>query len=157
MPDPTPPPPRPPFLPRFLRLPRPFAHRWRFGVSRADESPIGHQSTSEPTTTDQSVPGGAGLAGVSDRGTASGTRRRVVGVAGAGCAVVSLALQAVTAAMGESAAVPGLGPARIKEILRHFGSVAAVRRADASQLAEVKGVGPAMAQRIVERLAERTG
>ncbi len=53
--------------------------------------------------------------------------------------------------------VPGLGPARIKEILRHFGSVTAVRQADAAQLAEVKGVGPAMAQRIVDRLAERTG
>ncbi|NLT56750.1 MAG: hypothetical protein GXX79_19740 [Actinomycetales bacterium] len=46
-------------------------------------------------------------------GVAGGTRRRVVGVAGAGCAVVSLALQAVTAAMGESAAVPGLGPATV--------------------------------------------
>src|SRR5690606_8785047 len=53
--------------------------------------------------------------------------------------------------------VPGLGPTRVKEILRHFGSVAAVRRADAAQLAEVRGIGESMAQRIVERLGKRDG
>jgi len=49
--------------------------------------------------------------------------------------------------------VPGLGPARVKEILRHFGSVAAVRAAGVEELAEVRGVGKATAARIVERLS----
>lgn len=50
--------------------------------------------------------------------------------------------------------IPGLGPARVKEILRHFGSVAAVRTATAAQLAEVRGIGEATAQLIVDRLAD---
>jgi excinuclease ABC subunit C len=52
------------------------------------------------------------------------------------------------------AEVPGVGPARVTELLRHFGSVAAVRAADEAAIAEVKGVGEATAKAIVERLRE---
>jgi excinuclease ABC subunit C len=41
--------------------------------------------------------------------------------------------------------IPGLGPARVKELLRHFGSVSRLRRATAVEIAEVKGIGPALA------------
>ncbi len=50
--------------------------------------------------------------------------------------------------------IPGVGPARVKEIIRHFGSVARVRSATEEQLAEVRGVGEATARTIVERLRE---
>jgi excinuclease ABC subunit C len=50
--------------------------------------------------------------------------------------------------------VPGVGPSRVKEILRHFGSVARVRAATEEQLAEVRGVGAATARAIIERLRE---
>ncbi len=48
--------------------------------------------------------------------------------------------------------IPGLGPARVKELLRHFGSVAQLRKADQTAIAEVHGVGPALARTIYERL-----
>jgi len=48
--------------------------------------------------------------------------------------------------------IPGVGPARVKEILRHFGSVARVRAATEAELAEVHGVGDATARVIHERL-----
>ncbi|TXK17581.1 excinuclease ABC subunit UvrC [Homoserinibacter sp. GY 40078] len=50
--------------------------------------------------------------------------------------------------------IPGLGPARSKELLRHFGSVARLRAADAAEVAEVRGIGPQLAESIVGRLAE---
>ncbi|WP_380168227.1 excinuclease ABC subunit UvrC [Jannaschia sp. R86511] len=50
-------------------------------------------------------------------------------------------------------AVPGLGPARRKALLDAFGSVRAVRQADADAIAEVKGIGPALAQAVVSALA----
>ena len=50
--------------------------------------------------------------------------------------------------------VPGLGPARVKALLRHFGSVARLRAADAAAIAEVKGVGPALAASIADHLAK---
>ncbi len=50
------------------------------------------------------------------------------------------------------AEVPGLGPARVKELLRHFGSVARLRSASEAQIAEVRGIGPALAGAIVARL-----
>ena len=54
--------------------------------------------------------------------------------------------------------IPGLGPARQKALLRHFGSVRAVRAADLGQLQEVPGVGPALAQTLLSRLrAEEPG
>lgn len=50
------------------------------------------------------------------------------------------------------AEIPGLGPARVRELLRHFGSVTQLRAADASAIAEVKGLGTVLAQTIYERL-----
>ena len=41
--------------------------------------------------------------------------------------------------------IPGLGPARVKELLRHFGSVKQLRVATEAEIAEVKGIGPALA------------
>jgi len=49
--------------------------------------------------------------------------------------------------------VPGLGPARIQALLRHFGSVAKLRGATAEQMREVSGVGPALASAIHAFLA----
>jgi excinuclease ABC subunit C len=50
--------------------------------------------------------------------------------------------------------IPGLGPARVKELLRHFGSVTQLRAADAGAIAEVKGVGAVIAHTIFEKLRE---
>ncbi|WP_292813352.1 excinuclease ABC subunit UvrC [Microbacterium sp.] len=50
------------------------------------------------------------------------------------------------------AEVPGLGAERIRVLLRHFGSVAALRRASAVEITEVKGIGPKLAQNIHARL-----
>ncbi|MGA1837105.1 excinuclease ABC subunit UvrC [Herbiconiux sp. 11R-BC] len=44
--------------------------------------------------------------------------------------------------------VPGLGPSRVRELLRHFGSVAELKKADAAAIAEVKGIGPVLAESI---------
>ncbi|MCX7718954.1 MAG: excinuclease ABC subunit UvrC [Candidatus Sumerlaeaceae bacterium] len=44
--------------------------------------------------------------------------------------------------------VPGVGPARRRLLLRHFGSLAAVRSASLEQLAAVRGIGLAAAQAI---------
>lgn len=41
--------------------------------------------------------------------------------------------------------IPGLGPARVKELLKHFGSVKRLRAAGETDIAEVKGIGPALA------------
>lgn len=51
--------------------------------------------------------------------------------------------------------VPGLGPARIKTLLRHFGSVTALREATADEIQEVPGVGPALAEAVRVHLADR--
>jgi excinuclease ABC subunit C len=48
--------------------------------------------------------------------------------------------------------IPGLGPARVKELLKHFGSVARLKAAAADDIAAVKGIGPALAATVVERL-----
>jgi len=48
--------------------------------------------------------------------------------------------------------IPGLGPARVKELLTHFGSVSKLRGASAAEVAEVRGIGPALAETIVARL-----
>lgn len=48
--------------------------------------------------------------------------------------------------------IPGLGPARVKVLLAHFGSVSRLKRATAEQVAEVRGVGPSLAAAIVARL-----
>ena len=41
--------------------------------------------------------------------------------------------------------IPGLGPARVRELLKHFGSVKRLRGATESEIAEVKGIGPTLA------------
>jgi len=48
--------------------------------------------------------------------------------------------------------IPGVGPARVKELLRHFGSVAKIKAAPVEAISAVRGIGPATAQAIVERL-----
>lgn len=48
--------------------------------------------------------------------------------------------------------IPGLGPSRVKELLKHFGSVTRLKEAGADAVAEVRGIGPALASIIVERL-----
>jgi excinuclease ABC subunit C len=55
------------------------------------------------------------------------------------------------------AEVPGLGPARVKVLLRHFGSVTRLRTAAPGEIAEVRGIGPALAAAIVGRLGSGTG
>jgi len=48
--------------------------------------------------------------------------------------------------------VPGLGPSRVAELLKHFGSVARLKAADAEAIMEVRGVGPQLARTIVAAL-----
>ncbi|WP_349898070.1 excinuclease ABC subunit UvrC [Parafrigoribacterium soli] len=50
--------------------------------------------------------------------------------------------------------VPGLGPARVRELLRHFGSVTRLRAAEPSAIAEVSGIGPTIAAVIARQLRE---
>ncbi|MBI3301148.1 MAG: excinuclease ABC subunit UvrC [Deltaproteobacteria bacterium] len=50
-------------------------------------------------------------------------------------------------------AVPGVGPARRKALLRHFGSLKRVRAATVEELTQVAGVTPAMAEAIRRHLA----
>ena len=50
------------------------------------------------------------------------------------------------------ATVPGLGPARVKELLGHFGSVKRLREASVDAIAETRGIGPALANAIYETL-----
>ena len=50
--------------------------------------------------------------------------------------------------------IPGLGPSRVRELLRHFGSVSRLKNADAGDVSEVKGIGPVLASTIVERLRQ---
>lgn len=53
------------------------------------------------------------------------------------------------------AEVPGLGAARIKVLLKHFGSVTALRAAEPGQIEEVQGIGPVLAQNIHAHLSAR--
>ena len=48
--------------------------------------------------------------------------------------------------------IPGLGEARIKSLLRHFGSVTALRAATPEQIRELPGIGPKLAETIHARL-----
>ncbi|MEC5199684.1 excinuclease ABC subunit C [Arthrobacter sp. PL16] len=49
--------------------------------------------------------------------------------------------------------VPGLGPAKRKALLKHFGSVKKIRVASVAELVEVPGVGPSLAETIRTSLA----
>ncbi|WP_210481403.1 excinuclease ABC subunit UvrC [Naasia sp. SYSU D00948] len=48
--------------------------------------------------------------------------------------------------------IPGLGSARVRELLRHFGSVAKLKQASPDEIQQVKGIGPQLASTIHERL-----
>ncbi len=48
--------------------------------------------------------------------------------------------------------VPGVGPARKKALMKRFGSLARLRRAEPEQIAETPGIGPELAAAIFERL-----
>jgi len=48
--------------------------------------------------------------------------------------------------------IPGLGEARVRDLLRHFGSVAKLRQATPEEIEAVKGIGPRIAATIHERL-----
>ncbi|MCP1387120.1 excinuclease ABC subunit UvrC [Corynebacterium sp. TA-R-1] len=49
-------------------------------------------------------------------------------------------------------AVPGLGPARRTDLVKHFGSVKKIKEASLEEIQEVKGVGPKLAQTIFDHL-----
>lgn len=51
--------------------------------------------------------------------------------------------------------VPGLGASRIKTLLKHFGSVTALRAAQPGEIEEVPGIGPVLAQNIHTHLSTR--
>jgi excinuclease ABC subunit C len=51
--------------------------------------------------------------------------------------------------------IEGVGPALKRALVQHFGSIAAIRRADPETLEQVRGIGPALARRIHETLAQR--
>ncbi|MFS0912974.1 excinuclease ABC subunit UvrC [Microbacterium sp. 179-I 3D2 NHS] len=53
------------------------------------------------------------------------------------------------------AEVPGLGSSRIKVLLKHFGSVTALRAARPEEIQQVQGIGPVLAQNIHTHLATR--
>lgn len=53
------------------------------------------------------------------------------------------------------AEVPGLGSSRIKVLLKHFGSVAALRTAPPEAIQDVQGIGPVLAQNIHTHLSTR--
>jgi len=52
------------------------------------------------------------------------------------------------------ATIPGLGPSRVADLLKHFGSVAQLRKADAAAIAEVHGIGPRLAEAVVVGLRD---
>lgn len=50
--------------------------------------------------------------------------------------------------------VPGLGAARIKALLRHFGSVSKLKQATPEEIQELPGIGPRLAEAIHRHLAD---
>jgi excinuclease ABC subunit C len=54
-------------------------------------------------------------------------------------------------------AVPGLGPARRRALLKQFGGLQGVLRAGSEDLARAPGIGPALAQAIFEHLHPGAG
>ena len=50
--------------------------------------------------------------------------------------------------------IPGVGPKLAKALMDQFGSVGAVRQADAAALAQTPGVGPKLAETIYAHLHE---
>ncbi|SMX67578.1 Excinuclease ABC subunit C [Brevibacterium sp. Mu109] len=62
--------------------------------------------------------------------------------------------RAATAKASALDAIPGLGPARRKALLKQFGSVARIRKASVEDLQQAEGVGAALAATIHEGLKE---
>jgi excinuclease ABC subunit C len=54
-------------------------------------------------------------------------------------------------------AIAGLGPARRRALLRHFGGLQGVLRAGVEDLGRAPGIGPALAQAIYEHLHPGAG
>ena len=52
--------------------------------------------------------------------------------------------------------IPGIGPARKKRLLTHFGDIDALSRAKPEELAAVPGISPALAREIVSFLEGRS-
>lgn len=50
--------------------------------------------------------------------------------------------------------IPGLGPKRIQQLLKHFGSVKRLREASATEIASLPGIGPGLAQTIERHLGD---
>ncbi len=50
--------------------------------------------------------------------------------------------------------IPGVGPARRRALLAHFGSMARLKEADAGQIAEVRGISPSLAGTIHEHFSQ---
>ncbi len=53
--------------------------------------------------------------------------------------------------------IPGLGPARVKVLLAHFGSVKKLRAASVDDIAAVPGFGPVLAAAIKDQLDRAPG
>lgn len=51
--------------------------------------------------------------------------------------------------------VPGMGPAKIASVLKHFGSVAQLRKATVDEISQTPSISPALAQAIKDRLSQR--
>ena len=58
-----------------------------------------------------------------------------------------------SALSGTLVAIPGLGPALAKRLFDTFGTVGALRKATAQDIAQVRGIGAALAEKIVRHLA----
>lgn len=52
--------------------------------------------------------------------------------------------------------IPGVGPARRSDLVKHFGSVKKLREATVDEISEVKGFGPALAQTVYDHLHPAT-
>ena len=59
-----------------------------------------------------------------------------------------------TAIASQLSEIPGLGPKRVRALLKHFGSVARLREASLDEISSAPGVGPQLATQILSRLAE---
>ena len=53
--------------------------------------------------------------------------------------------------------IPGIGPARRRALLAHFGSIAAIAGATPEQLCAVEGIGPAQAKVIWDHYHQKVG
>lgn len=50
--------------------------------------------------------------------------------------------------------IPGLGPARRSDLVKHFGSVKKLKEASVDEITEVNGIGPKLAQTVYEHMRE---